>query len=197
MDKSTDKQTQQENKAEKKDILQLWKGMPGKEKRLIITLLVVLLLGVVLIKTSGWDLGLGNNAVDADALPLPQSSTQSDKLEATLLGILTEIKGAGSVSIAIYYSESAEQVYARESETSTSQTNSEGSTSTSQQLGETLAIANDQPVSVKEYAARISGVVVVSSGAGDAVVKERLYQAVKSLLGLSADQIAIIEGEVK
>lgn len=39
--------------------------------------------------------------------------------------------------------------------------------------------------------------MIVAEGAGDALVKERLYQAIKSLLGLTSSQIAIIEGNTR
>ena len=54
--------------------------------------------------------------------------------------------------------------------------------------------SGDRLPSIREAAA-IQGVVVVAEGAGDPLVRERLYAAVRSLLGLKAAQIAVIEGE--
>ena len=50
-----------------------------------------------------------------------------------------------------------------------------------------MLIKSEQPL--------VRGVAVLAEGAGDPLVKERLYLAVRSLLGINASQIAIIEKE--
>jgi len=116
-------------------------------------------------------------------------------LEQRLENILSSVRGAGRVQVAVQYSESASTVYLMESETQ--QSHSADGESQSQSAEETLTVGmvGETPVRVKEQLPKIQGVVVVAEGAADAVVKERLFQAVKSLLGIEAGQIAILEGE--
>jgi stage III sporulation protein AG len=129
-------------------------------------------------------------------LPAPISQAAvvaeaSADLEAKLNSLLAGVKGAGTVAVAVNYSESAETVYVFDQEQS-GQDDSEGNTSSEKT---TLAAISETPVVAKQLQPKVQGITVVSSGADDPQVKERLYQAVRGLTGLDATQIAIIEGE--
>ena len=126
---------------------------------------------------------------EAASTTLSESYYSEEKqLEDKLVSILSEVKGAGTVTVALTFEQGAEYVYAEENNEKQSTDQSETSTS--------LAQINDSPVLIKQRLPEVKGVVIVAEGAGDALVKERLYQATKSLLGLSTSQIAIIEGNV-
>lgn len=175
--------------------LSWWKRLGEKDRKLIVKLSACLLLGVLLMYLGGFNAGTRDKDADTDTAATNSISytASTDTLERKLAAILAEVKGAGRVSVAVEYSESAAAVYAMESETAESSEN--GATSRQQQ--ESVALANDAPVLIKQQTPQVQGIIVVASGAGDALVRERLYQAVKSLLGLDATQIAIVEGETE
>lgn len=189
----TETEREEGGKQNKRDLLAIWRSMPGKERKLIVVLAAALCLGIVLLRGPA---KLTAAKVQSSETSVSAAASSADQLRTELESILSQVKGAGKVSVAIYYSEGPEQIYAVETEQQSSQSSkTDGSVSSDNQLLETLALANDQPVAVKQYSAQVGGVVVVADGAGDAMVRERIYVAIKSLLGLSAAQIAVIEGE--
>ena len=184
-----------EEQKNKERIWQKFGHLSKKEKGLFIKLAICLVAGIIL-------MSLGSGKKDDTATNTGTSSPQEaasttlsesyyseeKQLEDKLVYILSEVKGAGTVTVALTFEQGAEYVYAEENNEKQSTDQSETSTS--------LAQINDSPVLIKQRLPEVKGVVIVAEGAGDALVKERLYQATKSLLGLSTSQIAIIEGNV-
>ena len=184
-----------EEQKNKERIWQKFGHLSKKEKGLFIKLAICLVAGIIL-------MSLGSGKKDDTATNTGTSSPQEaasttlsesyyseeKQLEDKLVSILSEVKGAGTVPVALTFEQGAEYVYAEENNEKQSTDQSETSTS--------LAQINDSPVLIKQRLPEVKGVVIVAEGAGDALVKERLYQATKSLLGLSTSQIAIIEGNV-
>ena len=184
-----------EEQKNKERIWQKFGHLSKKEKGLFIKLAICLVAGIIL-------MSLGSGKKDDTATNTGTSSPQEaasttlsesyyseeKQLEDKLVSILSEVKGAGTVTVALTFEQGAEYVYAEENNEKQSTDQSETSTS--------LAQINDSPVLIKQRLPEVKGVVIVAEGAGDALVKERLYQAAKSLLGLSTSQIAIIEGNV-
>ena len=172
-----------------------WRELPEKDRRRIKNLLLALALGVALLSLVR--LWPAEQRTDTGAEP-PAAVTAAapeDLLQRELESILSQVKGAGRVRVAVWYSAGSSAVYATESEDS-SERRSDGE---GEQLSEgrrvSVATVGDQPLLVRQEAAAVRGVVVVAEGAGDPQVRERLYAAVKSLLGLKTSQIAVIEGE--
>ena len=173
-----------------------WQSLPEADRRRVKGLLLILALGVTLLC---WTRTWSDTQTRAEQ-PAPQAAETSaipgtDQLQSQLEAILGRVKGAGAVRVAVWYSAGATAVYATESQAASDQRTGEGQEQTSRDDRVTLANLGDQPVLVRQETAEISGVVVVAEGAGDPRVQERLYAAVKSLLGLRMDQIAVIEGE--
>lgn len=171
----------------------VWSRLPGKERRLLLMLALCLILGVLLLS---W-----GRALPAAAGEAPQEETEapviagSDQLQTQLEAILCQVKGAGNVRVAVWYSEGAAAVYATESENSSDRRTGQNEDQESRGNRVSVAAVNDRPVLVRQDPASVRGVLVVAEGAGDPQVRERLYAAVKSLLGLKTNQIAVIEGE--
>lgn len=116
------------------------------------------------------------------------------RMEQSLETILEKISGAGDVSVRIYIDSTGEKVLAEESKKeSESQNGSESSssetrpvTSSSSSLG-----GDGEPYVVREKLPYPIGVIVVSEGARDSLVRNEIYEAVKALYGLSANRIKI------
>ena len=188
--------------------LSRWQELPRRARRRVLILLLGLALGLLLL---GWCRTLptaGTGAAETPTASTPGATPEDgqataavsgmagdDRLQQQLEEVLGQIKGAGRVRVAVWYSAGAAAVYATETqEASDRREDGEGEQLSSEQKL-TLAAVNDQPVLVRQESASIQGVLVVAEGAGDPVVAERLYAAVRSLLGLKRGQIAIIEGE--
>ncbi len=171
-------------------------NLSKKEKSLFIKLAICLVAGIILMSLGSSNNDSTSTPNDSSSLQEPAEPTASTsyyseekELEDKLISILSEIKGAGAVTVALTFEQGTEYVYAEENNEKQSADQSETSTS--------LAQINDSPVLVKQRLPEVKGVVIVAEGAGDALVKERLYQAIKSLLGLTSSQIAIIEGNTR
>ena len=172
-----------------------WRELPEKDRRRVKNLLLALALGVALLSLVRLWPAEGAEEKAAEQPAAVSAAVSEDLLQRELEAILSQVKGAGRVRVAVWYSAGSAAVYATESEDSSERrTDGEG-----EQLSEgrrvSVATVGDQPLLVRQEAAAVRGVVVVAEGAGDPQVRERLYAAVKSLLGLKTSQIAVIEGE--
>ena len=171
-------------------LLKKWSPLGKKEKSLFIKLAVCLGIGILLMSWGGGRQAADTAAQPEEGNPLPAAENYAgseQQLEAKLAEILAAIKGAGQVSVAITFEQGPEYVYARE--------NSEKQSAEANESSSSLVQVDDSPVLLKQRLPEVKGVVIVAEGAGDALVKEQLYQAAKSLLGVTAAQIAVIEGQ--
>lgn len=146
--------------------------------------LVVLLLGIGLM--------LLPSKSERKAEPEPISATQpaeepvSNKLER----ILSQIQGAGKVSVVLTEAEGERIIYQTDSNLSNSEGNSQQQldtvTVTDSDKRQTGLIVQTQPPVYR-------GAVVVSEGADQPAVKLALVNAVSNLTGLGASQITVLK----
>jgi len=168
-----------------------WARLSQRDQKLFLKLGACLVLGLVLM---GWAQGQHRNEDQGEAGEGPAPAVLSAgeaELEARLTALLSQVEGAGQVSVMLLYEDDGVSVYATERDSSTE---SDGSSSSATDSS-SLALAGDAPVLLREEQPAVRGVAVLAEGAGNPLVRERLYQAVRSLLGINADQIAIIEKE--
>lgn len=161
----------------------------AKEKSLFLKLSLCLLAGIVLMTLTNGNKVNSTQVKEPTVEPLSLDYYSEEvALEEKLVTIFTAVKGAGKVSVALTFEEGTESIYAEESNEVLSENESETSSA--------LAEINDTPVLIKQRLPKVRGLVIVAHGAGDPLVKERLYKAASSLLGLTSAQIAIIEGDI-
>ncbi|MDO4733202.1 MAG: hypothetical protein Q4B50_06795 [Bacillota bacterium] len=154
----------------------------------------ILFLGMLLMCTAGGQsrpAEKGEPAAPSGALSVSSSGAVPGDLEGELEGLLCQIKGAGRVQVALRYGSSSRAEYAYDESSSSSS----GENASSRDTERRLAEIDGQPVLLSTSNPQVTGLVVVAEGAGDPLVKERLYQALSSLFGINAVQIAIIEAE--
>ncbi len=176
-------------------VIEKLKSLNPKEKSLFVKLAICLVIGIVLMIISKGCTTADNNAPAEDTAALAQTNISANAdysdeaaLETKVADILAAVKGAGKVSVAITYENGPESVYAMNSSEKIADSTSESSSAPAE--------IDSSPVLIKQNLPAIKGVVVVAEGAGDALVQERLYRAVKSLLKLNSQQIAVIEGNI-
>lgn len=118
-------------------------------------------------------------------------------LENRLIIILEKFKGVGKVDVMITFEDSAEKIPAAntiKTVESTKETDSEGGVREINREDTNTQIVNSQsgsPITMKEINPTIKGVIVVAEGAEDPLVLEKLYEAVKTVLGINGNRVQI------
>lgn len=128
---------------------------------------------------------VGNFSKSPQSTDSIQQEDPSIAMEKRLEAILSQIKGAGKVSVLIVLDDFGEKEIA----TDQKQTIKEDSTDTENKA----VLASSNPVVLKTTTPRVSGVVVASPGAGDEAVRDQLYRAVAAALPVLPHRIEIVE----
>lgn len=124
----------------------------------------------------------------------------SNVLEKKLSNILSKIENAGKVNVMITLEDSVEKIPAmnmnNKSET-TKEADSEGGTRDFRREDESKELINvsNDIVILKEKNPNIKGVIVVAEGAGDPIVLENMYSAVKTVLGISVNRVQVYKSK--
>ncbi|MEG0772906.1 stage III sporulation protein AG [Clostridium sp.] len=144
-----------------------------------------------------------DNAVQADNQSLNSSTINSsykEKVENELVTTLEHIDGVGKVEVMIYFEGGEEQVPAFNTNDSTNTTDEKdpsGGTRkiTQENKGDTVVMSGDgskqQPLIVKTYHPKITGMCIVAEGASEKVTELRVRQAVTALFGLSDNKVQV------
>lgn len=135
---------------------------------------------------------------------ITNTSTDSLKaMEQKLANTLSQIQDAGTVTVQISTKNKGRKEYAVNTE-HTNRTTIEESGDTHQETTEELQqitiVQQNQngiqnPLLIDELEPEILGVLVVASGAKQAVVQEQLLHAVSALLQISVHQVVVVPGE--
>lgn len=115
-----------------------------------------------------------------------------EKMERKLSAALSQVEGAGEVTVVLTVQNSSRQVLARDGKT----TEKEG---VSEQTAETVVVSRgagtQEPVLVEQIYPDYQGALVVCTGGEEASVRLKLVEAVSALTGLGADKISICKGK--
>ncbi len=115
-----------------------------------------------------------------------------DALEKKLSGVLSQVKGAGEVTVALTLKRGMERVLASDRDT-TAEQNGRSSWKT-----ETVILDGDggeETVPISQNYPTFQGAVVVCQGGDDPQIRLLLTQAVSALTGLGSDRITVCRGE--
>lgn len=119
----------------------------------------------------------------------------TDGLEDRLANILTEIEGAGKVSVMITYETTSEVVTADKVDTHTTTSGVGDGTVTNTTSNSTPIIVTgvdgSEVIILQEKMPQIKGVIIVAEGADNVAVKMRLMSATSTVLGVNANSIQI------
>lgn len=177
----------------------------GKKKNIqdLISLFIIGLIAVIassfFTANKGKSTGFGTiNTSNAGS----SSTTLSyeDQMKQELKNVLTQIKGAGNVSVMIYFDSSNEEIPAFNQNNSTKVTEeNDGSggkrvineNTTSTTVVTTTDGSGSKPFVEKELKPKISGVIVIAEGADNPDVKYKLYEAVKTVFGIEQYRVNI------
>lgn len=131
------------------------------------------------------------------------SGDEKSELEANLEEVLSQINGAGKVTVMVTYFSGKELVPyydTKKSDNQTDEKDSTGGTRKQTQGSFETSLAYEEvsngvkkPIIVKELNPQVKGVVVIADGATDMVVKENLMNAVKVLLDVPVHRIQVFQ----
>lgn len=122
-------------------------------------------------------------------------------LEGKLANVLSQVKGAGTVTVNITLENGSTQEHAknivRESKVIQEKDTSGGvRTTTETKENEQILVSKengaDKPVTVREFKPAIKGVLVIADGAYDSIVKANLTKAVEAGLGVPSYKITVL-----
>lgn len=116
-----------------------------------------------------------------------QEEFDLEAMEAKIERALSQIQGAGKVTVVLTLKESARQVLAWDTRQSDRET---GSTAVVLSRGSGV----EETVLLQRVYPTYQGALVVCSGAQDAQVRLQITQAMRALTGLSTQKISICEG---
>ncbi len=161
--------------------------------------LVVLLIVVVLIIWFA-DFGAETQESTNQSTNTSTVTQYTTDLENRLSATLSQIEGAGSVSVMITLDGSSQLILAYDTESKSNTTDNTTANGTTTKTNNTTAnstpiIINNNgqstPLVLSEIMPEIKGVVVVCEGANNIRVKLNILEAVEALLGVSGSQIEI------
>ncbi len=181
-----------------------------KDQLLILLLVGILLLVITVPVPKGNDQTIksGESASSATAGQSQVGSSDVDLdyidyLENHLAENLSQINGAGEVSVMITLKSSTEKVIEKDNNQQTetvTESDSQGGTRTTSNLShEESTIYEDRsdntksPYVSKTIAPQVEGVVVIASGGDNALVKENITEAVRALFDIDTHKIRIMK----
>ncbi|MBC2580326.1 stage III sporulation protein AG [Clostridium sp. DJ247] len=185
----------------------------AKDKKNIANLLILLLVGILVVvtmslfKTSS-TLGTGSTDKDISNVSSEQQSQVNDKssqdyersVEEKLKNTLENIDGVGKVEVMISFESGEEQVPAvniNDSTNTAEEKDNQGGTrnTTQKNNGSTVVITNNgdksEPLIVKTYKPKVSGICVVAEGAENKVTELRISKAIVDLFGISENKVNV------
>ena len=177
----------------------------GRKNKLLSDIFVAVLFGIALIIVGDMLFDNTNtkriaNEVSATAIVEDSYLTQLEKRTEQLL---SQLEGAGEVSVMITLVSEGESIYAQEIRSSTSKTDENASSGDNRIISSTtqentiVTVSNSDgstsPVIIKENTAELSGIVIIAEGGDDILVKNALIRAVQALFNVPANKVEVFK----
>jgi stage III sporulation protein AG len=177
-----------------------------KNKKGISNLIIVVLAGVLILIAANTLNSVNSNKAAQDAknstTETAVSTTQSYEtdLQNQLKNTLEQMDGVGNVDVMINFESGEEKVPALNS-TSTTSTTQEKDTSggvrntTQENTGNTVVVTNSgsdtQPLILKTYKPKVTGICIIAQGAEDSDVRLRITEAVVDLFNIPENKVDV------
>ena len=151
-----------------------------QKKYLMVLFAVVVVAGILIFDFGG----------KSEKPPTNTQTMSARQMEQDLENILSQVKGAGKVSVMIVLRDSGQNQYQQDEKTvqKGGETNREEKTILPQGSG-------SEPLLVRTTLPSVNGVIVVAQGAHDSSVKEELKKAVQAALPVMAHRVEVLEKE--
>lgn len=172
----------------------------GKIKGIKIIILVITFCAMILLfyKFSDTKIKTSTTVNSTTQYDFTNSNQYTINLENKLVNVLSNIRGAGKVSVMVTLQTSPEIILANTTDekvnSSTSQSNSTSYTTTVTEPIIITSNGNKSALVIKEVLPEVKGIVVVATGASNTNVKLDIVQAVKALLDIDMNKIQVFAG---
>lgn len=180
----------------------LRKIFQGKEKERKNSLFIIFLIGVLLITFLPM---LLQKKSDVEVVPTEtnnnsySSNSYERELEKRLESILSNVAGAGEVSVMVTVNKSSELIVSENFEQSNNlinETDANNGVRTTEQVTTKKSTQvlgqNEEPLVLTELSPTVSGVIIVCEGANDIIVKDALIRSVSTLLGIPTYKVEVL-----
>lgn len=182
----------------------------GDSKKTVRNMVIIILFGVLLILIADIITGLNNKntgiqdstvEVNTTAGIPVTSNSYEEKIKKDLTDTLSLITGVGKVTVMIYFeggSESIPAVDVTDTNRKTDEKDNQGGirTTTEESKNTNVVIIdknnNREPFIVRQVNPAIGGVMVVAEGAGSSEIKEKIHNAVRTVLNLPANKVTVL-----
>ena len=134
-----------------------------------------------------------------------KTTNSKEEFVKNIEDILSTIKDVGDVKVLLNYSETSSLVPLYDESTTTSSTEEQDTSGGTRNVTETQSqkdvvfsesSGSKEPITQKTLMPVIQGAIITAKGAGNAVVKTDIINAMQALTGLSADKIQVFEMEM-
>lgn len=182
-------------------IIEYFKHMNNKD--IMRNLFVVLIIGIILFILADIFINNSNTRnITTDSESKVENinynySDYSTLLESKLENVLSQLKGVGKVKVMITLEDTTEIIPAfntTKNNENTKEIDSQGGTREIVREDMTMQMVTNEegePIVLKEIKPTIKGVIVIADGAENLEVKEMLYEAVKTVLGIPGNRVEI------
>lgn len=175
-----------------------------KSKRALTNLLILFLTGILILITINFftasDKNNNQDNTQNQSSDLKSVSDYETTIQTKLKDTLEKIEGVGKVEVMVSFESGEEQVPAvnvNDSTNKTEEKDTEGGTrnTTQENNGSTVVITNDgsksEPLIVKTYKPKVTGVCIVAEGAENSLTELRISKAVINLFNISDDKVNV------
>lgn len=172
-------------------------------KKLMNNLFIILIIGIILLIVANIimgekkDIDINPGSVETLDDPINGNLDYESILEGKLENILSQMAGVNKVKVMITLEDTLEKIPAfntTQNNETTNEIDSQGGTRETIREDMTIQVATGSEGSftvLKEIKPTVKGVIVIAEGAGNLEVKEMLYQAVKTVLGIPGNKVEV------
>ena len=143
--------------------------------------------GILLVMLSG----IGDSRADTSNIDWQDVKFDAGEIEKAAESIFSKIEGVGKVDVRITVKSGYESVYAYDISRDCTQSESGFSASADKEMVTVNSSGQNMPITIKIKHPEYMGAVIVCEGGDDSKIKLELTQAMKSLTGISADNIVV------
>ncbi|WP_130807141.1 sporulation stage III protein AG [Senegalia massiliensis] len=180
----------------------LFKKISGNKKytnlAIVISIGIMLLIGISIFFEGEESIKDINNINPKEKNKEIYEEDYSNEIEIKLKKILSEMKGVGDVEVMVTLLETVENIPATNTTKNkevTKENDSEGGTRDVMREESTEQIVMNgnggEMITIKEVKPEIKGVIIAAEGANDIRIKETIYNAVKTVLGISGNKVEV------
>lgn len=172
-------------------------------KKLMNNLFIILIIGIILLIVANIimgekkDIDINPGSVETLDDPINGNLDYESILEGKLENILSQMAGVNKVKVMITLEDTLEKIPAfntTQNNETTNEIDSQGGTRETIREDMTIQVATGSEGSftvLKEIKPTVKGVIVIAEGAENLEVKEMLYEAVKTVLGIPGSKVEV------